>query len=151
MLKGDKDRFVLTAKFRKQVTESSGGNELLVTYQPDYKCLVGFGESYRDHRAALIRTRSDDAYLRGEKFDADEDSTIFGDAITVNYDSSGRMIIPAYMRRLAGITDAIFFFALGDTFLMWSPEVLAKQEARRWIVAREICQQMLEDARKGRK
>ncbi|MBU6268904.1 MAG: hypothetical protein KGN34_15250 [Sphingomonadales bacterium] len=149
--KGDKDRFVLPAKFRKLVTQSSEGrNELLVTLHPELQCLIGFGESYRDHRAALIRARADEAFLAGKDFDADAMNTIFGDAVEVSYDNSGRMIVPAYLRNIAGITDSIFFYGFGDTFLMWAPSVLAAEPDRKWALARAACAAMADLAAKGK-
>jgi len=151
-LKGDKDRFVLPAKIRKLVTQSSDGrNELLVTLHADLPCLVGFGESHHLRMASLIRQRADEAFLKGEAFNPDDHNTIFGDAIEVGYDSSGRMIIPAYLRKTAGITDAIFFYGFGDTFLMWSPEQLMQQQGRQWTLARAACEALLETSGKGRK
>ncbi|MDE2406146.1 MAG: hypothetical protein KGM17_15855 [Sphingomonadales bacterium] len=150
-LKGDKERFVLPARFRKPVTQSSDGrNELLVTLHPGFGCLIGFGESYRDRRAELIRQRAEDAFLRGEDFNADAQNNIFGDAMEVSFDNSGRMIIPGYLRKAAGITDAIFFYGFNETFLMWSPERLIQNESPQWAVARMMCEAWLETNVRGK-
>jgi MraZ protein len=125
--KGDKDRYVLPAAFRSRVTESSGNqNLLLVTLHPAYNCLVGYGTSHRDRQARLI------------------------DAVEVTYDNSGRLIIPAHLRQIAGIDEAIYFHGFRDTFLMWSPEQLAKETDRQWLVAKAACASYVA-AQKGRK
>lgn len=149
--KGDKDRFVLPASFRKLVTESSENqNLLLVTLHPVYNCLQGYGTSYRDRQARLIEERAQSAFLAGEEFNADSVNAAFGDAVEVAYDNSGRLIIPAHLRDIAGITDAIYFHGFRDTFLMWAPEVLAEETDRQWLVARSACAS-LTAAAKGRK
>jgi MraZ protein len=149
--KGDKDRYVLPATFRSRVTESSGNqNLLLVTLHPVYNCLVGYGTSHRDRQARLIDARAEAAYLAGEEFNPDSANAAFGDAVEVTYDNSGRLIIPAHLRQIAGIDEAIYFHGFRDTFLMWSPQVLEAETDRQWLVAKAACASLVA-AQKGRK
>lgn len=151
-LKGDKDRFVLPANFRKLVTESSDNHNLLyASLHPVHNCLVGFGASYIQRQAAMVDARAEKAFAEGLEFNADVANAMFGDATEIGYDNSGRCIIPAHLRNIVGITDKIYFHGFRDTFLMWAPDALAQETDRQWLVAKANCASYLETTARGRK
>jgi len=151
-LKGDKDRFVLPASFRKLVTEgSSNQNLLFASLHPVHNCLVGFGKDYLDRQAAMIAARTESAFLSGDEFDADPVNALFGNAADIGYDNSGRFVMPVHLRNIVGITDAIYFHGFRDTFLMWAPDALAQETDRQWLVAKAACASLVDTHARGRK
>ncbi len=52
-------------------------------------------------------------------------TAIFGRSMQIPFDDEGRILLPAEFRDHAGITDRAKFVAMGQTFLIWSPERFA--------------------------
>jgi MraZ protein len=75
----------------------------------------------------------------GLPFDRAARDLIYGNIIDVSYDNSGRMVIPAYLRAIVGIDDAIYFHAAREVFTLWSPDILELQEGPQWAVAKAAC------------
>ena len=147
--KGDKDRFVLPAGFRKSVTESSEGKGVLLVSKHDkWECLIGYGLSRRDGFEAQIDREEELAARTGQPFDRDLRSFQLYDSAEISFDGSGRFIIPAHLRNLGGIGDAIYYQGAGPFFTLWSPEVLARQEGPQWASAQAACASLLEGGRK---
>jgi MraZ protein len=147
--KGDKDRFVLPAAFRKAVTESSGGKGLLLVSKHDkWDCLIGYGLSRRDGFEVQLDREEEMAARTGQMFDRDMRSFQLYDCAEISFDGSGRFIIPAHLRALGGLTDSIYIQGAGAFFTLWSPEVLARQEGPQWASAQAACASLIEGARK---
>jgi len=53
---------------------------------------------------------------------------ILGYTAELAYDTAGRILIPAYLREFANIEDQVVIVGVGDSFEIWSPEELAKNE-----------------------
>ena len=150
--KGDKFRYVLPANFRKLVTESSRGeNTLYVTRHESWNCLIGFGKSYCEKLDAEIDRDHEMAVRAGQPFDRAARDLVFGNIVEIAYDNSGRLIIPAYLREIAGIDDQVYFHATRETFTMWAPDVLDRQEGSQWAVAKAACASFMNSAGRGRK
>ena len=150
--KGDKDRFVLPAAFRKAVTESSGGKtQLLVSKHDKWDCLIGYGLSRRESLLAQIDREEEMAARAGQLFDRDMRYFQLFDCAEISFDGSGRFIIPAHLRKLAGIGEAIYIQGAGPFFTMWAPDVLARQEGPQWASAQAACASLIDDGGKGRK
>jgi MraZ protein len=150
--KGDKDRFVLPAGFRKMVTESSGGvGQLLIAKHEKWDCLIGYGHSRRDSLMAEIDRAEALAATRGEAFDRDMAYFQLFDCSEVAFDGSGRFIVPAHLRKLVGIDEAIYFQGSGPFFTMWAPDVLAAQTGPQWASAQAACANLLAEPVRGRK
>lgn len=59
-----------------------------------------------------------------------------GQSLSTSVDETGRIVLPAKLRRKIGLEDEAYFIATGDTFQIWKPETfeteeLAKTEA--WL------------------
>jgi len=77
---------------------------------------------------------------------------LFGSFVQVNFDNSGRFILPAAMKQRVGIADAIYIHGTMDYFTIWSPEVLARMEGAEWDGPKDNCAaQMAAAGGRGRK
>ena len=142
--KGDKERHLLPASFRKGVSESSGGkNLLLVAKHPIWECLVGYGESRREGLMAEIDREYELALRAGQPFDRDMRYFQLFDCVEVGFDNSGRFIIPAHLKALVGITEGIYFQGSGPFFTLFAPDVLARQQGPQWASAQAACASLM--------
>ena len=150
--KGDKERFLLPAPFRKAVTQSSSGkNLLLVSKHPTWECLVGYGESRREGLLAEVDREQELAVRAGQPFDRDMHYFQLFDCAEIGFDTSGRFVIPAHLKTLVGIDERIYFQGSGPFFTLWSPEVLARQVGPQWASAQAACANLCAAAAKGGK
>ena len=54
-----------------------------------------------------------------------------GQSFPTSVDETGRLVLPAKLRRKIGLEDEAFFIAAGDTFQIWKPVTYEKQESAR--------------------
>ena len=147
-LKGDKDRFVLPATFRKPVRESSQNRNVLAIAKHDrWPCLIGFGLSRVAALTAQLDREEGLAAQAGRDFDRDLRGFQLFDFTETGFDDSGRFIIPAHLRNLAGVEAAIYLQGAGAFFTLWSPAVLAAQQGPQWASAQAACALLAEGAR----
>ena len=142
--KGDKERYLLPAPFRKAVTESSAGkNLLLVAKHPTWECLVGYGESRRAGLMAEIDRDHELATRAGQPFDRDMRYFQMFDCAEIGFDNSGRFVIPAHLKALVGIGESIYLQGSGPLFTLWAPDVLARQQGPHWASAQAACASLM--------
>src|SRR5512137_3022968 len=55
---------------------------------------------------------------------------IFSNAVSVEFDKAGRILIPQFLRDTAELTDASLLIGMGEYFEVWSAENWHKQETR---------------------
>ncbi|HZU86860.1 MAG TPA: division/cell wall cluster transcriptional repressor MraZ [Anaerolineaceae bacterium] len=55
---------------------------------------------------------------------------IFSNAVQVEFDKSGRILIPQFLRQAAGLESAAMVIGAGEYFEIWSPELWAGQDAQ---------------------
>lgn len=62
------------------------------------------------------------------------EKSILGGAQPLNFDSEGRILIPADLLLVAGISDRATFVGVGKTFQIWHPETydVRQEEANKW-------------------
>ena len=141
---------MLPAHFRKAVSESSRGeNSLYVTRHEDWNCLIGFGRSYYDKLDSEIDQAHELAIRAGQPFDRGLRDLVFGNIVEIAFDNSGRLILPAYLRDIVEVDDHLYFHATRETFTMWAPHVLERQEGAHWAVAKAACASFMNGAAKG--
>ncbi len=145
-LKGEKDRFVLPAQFRKSVVAASGSAKTLCLLKHDrWKCLTGFGTlrqlSFDDQVDREERLYPAD----GKPFDRDKRMGDLWSFKTVPFDDSGRFVIPESLLQSAGISDQIYFKGGSPFFTLWNPEELYKMDAS-WESDQTDCRIMIRDA-----
>ncbi len=65
-----------------------------------------------------------------------------GQSFPTSVDETGRLVLPAKLRKKIGLEDQAFFIAAGDTFQIWKPETYqAEEEAK----TREFLDDLPED------
>ncbi len=130
-VRGEKDRFVLPAGFRKTITDSSGGRYLFLSQHPSKPCLTAFGESYIGFMEAEIDKAEERAIARGQEYDRDAAEINMGSMIEeVSFDASGRFTFPPLLRKLANIDDQAVFLGSMKTITIWNPEIFLQQDEK---------------------
>ena len=137
--RGDKDRYVLPAGFRKALAPAGKGGVALISKHSSWPCLTGFGEGRRNGLLAEIDREHEMAVRAGQPFDRDLRYFQLFDCAEVGFDASGRFIIPKHLRDLVGIDEAIYFQGSGPFFTLWAPAVLLTQEGAQWASAQAAC------------
>ncbi len=128
-LRGEKDRFVLPAGFRKTVTESSEGRTLFFSTHPNLPCLTAYGESHIDYLEEQIDKAEAKAIAQGREYDRDAAEINMGSMIEdVTFDASGRFTFPPALRRIAGIDDKVVFLGSMRVITVWDPETFLRQD-----------------------
>ncbi|KZY46396.1 cell division/cell wall cluster transcriptional repressor MraZ [Roseovarius sp. HI0049] len=51
-----------------------------------------------------------------------------GQSYPTSVDETGRLVLPAKLRKKIGLDDKAFFIAAGDTFQIWKPETYEEEE-----------------------
>jgi MraZ protein len=117
---------------RQQRLAAPGGPvpDKLVTFLPHPRrtCLIGFDASYAQVILASLEKRVEaiaDADPLAEMQDAQ--MAAFSDTVEVSYDPGGRMVLPSYLRDVAGIGDLAYFVAGGQMFEVWDPETFRRE------------------------
>lgn len=126
-LKGEKDRFVLPAEFRRPVRDSGEGERILcIQAHPDLDCLIAFGLSREGEFDEQLDREEAHALARNEPFNRQlRASQLFG-FTKVPFDESGRFLLPARFARAANIDDRLFFQGAGPEILIFAPNELRK-------------------------
>ena len=55
---------------------------------------------------------------------------VMGSAVDVDMDASGRLLVPAELRKACGLSKEIVLVGLGSHFELWDAEKLAESEAK---------------------
>jgi MraZ protein len=150
--KGDKERFVLPADIRRIVSEASHKETvMLVAKDDEWNCLIACGLSYSDQLAEEIRAERAAALANGQPVLRSKRQLLFGSFMRVNFDTSGRFVLPPNLKARAQITDSIYIHGTMDYFTIWSPEVLMAQEGPEWDGAKDSCASQMAMSGRGRK
>jgi MraZ protein len=64
-------------------------------------------------------------------------TTILGGSMQLPFDGEGRVMLPAQLIEMAGITEAAMFVGKGETFEIWEPQAFTEYAARARDIARE--------------
>ena len=118
-----KGRISVPASFRASVaSEKFAGIVLFRSFTNN--CIEGMTMSRMEQMAAATDKMG--------VFDSDLDdltALLFADARPLNFDVTGRVVIPADLLAHAGITDSAIFVGRGNSFQIWNPEAFrATQE-----------------------
>jgi MraZ protein len=142
-LSRDGVRFVLPAKFRKTVKESSGNRPILCLAQHHkWPCLTGFGASRGDNIAELLAQEAQKAKDTGQEFDYDTREMQLSAFDKVPFDESGRFVLPGYLVEIGDVKDELYFQGSGQLVLIWSPKVLYAMEGPEWRLAQAACREL---------
>jgi MraZ protein len=124
-------RAVIDRRVRRHAPEAGSDDRLILLGEhAKLPCLEGFDPTYSRQLHENIRMKV--AAMEGvdvmEAMD-DEMAEAFGSKAQIAYDSAGRMVLSAPMRRAAGIADAALFVGGGETFQIWNPDTFREARA----------------------
>lgn len=150
-LRGEKNRFVLPAIFRKDVVAASRNERILcLTKHHTWTCLTGFGLSRADTFDALVEKEAARQTALQKEFDAEAFAHSLHGFAEVPFDPSGRFVLPDYLCDAANLSDELFLHGAGDNFTLWNPEQLYAMGPM-FDGAKAACRRMQADARAGKK
>lgn len=98
-------------------------SSILIGEHPNQLCLQGYDAIYQD----VLRERTEAEVAKtSDNFSMDLDerlAELFGGVEPISYDDVGRMVLPARLRKIAGLEEAgsvALFFGAAETFRIWS-------------------------------
>lgn len=114
-----KGRVSLPASFRDRLSATAGGaadRSFYIFPSPNSPGLEAAD-------AEFMERISDSIYEQADMFSAEEValSQIIADALPVQYDSTGRFVLPPRMQQAAGIEDKALFVGRSKRFQIWNP------------------------------
>lgn len=113
----------MPAGFRSAL--NSGGTGGVVLFRsPVHDCLEGFDPKFMED----ISSRLDNFDMFSETQD-DLATAIFGEAVPLSVDDTGRITLNPQLLEHAGLKDTAAFVGLGQKFQIWAPEKLEKRQA----------------------
>ena len=113
--------------FLRQVIERRGDARTIVLAKHDhFQALSAYdpGHATLKHNKLERLLEKQETDPAAEMEHARRTMMAFGATEEVPYDSSGRVIIPAIMRRQSGIEDLALFIGVGETFQLWNPTLV---------------------------
>jgi MraZ protein len=120
-----KGRVAIPAPLRASIEQNGDGRFVTIARHESAPCLVGYDRGWSRFLREQLRTDESAERASGRSFDRhNANRRAFGLVEEVPYDSSGRFILPGFMRDKAQLSDTAFFFGTGDTFEIWSPKLL---------------------------
>lgn len=120
-----KGRLSVPAFIRAMIERRSPEKTIVLGKHETENCLVGYDAGYKATLLEEVRRRR----LRDEEQGVDvrahhaRTRRAFGLTESAPYDSSGRIILPPMMRKIAGIEDLVLFVGAGETFELWNPKL----------------------------
>ncbi|WP_448661163.1 division/cell wall cluster transcriptional repressor MraZ [Sphingomonas sp. CJ20] len=123
-----KGRVAIPADLRAAVERNSDIRQIVVGLHPIDACLSAHDLSWSKEKYDRLDRREQLAADRGEETDARAKRRAFGQVEKAQFDDSGRFVIPPFFRMKANIQKWAFFNGSGETFDIWAPEVLLKDE-----------------------
>jgi MraZ protein len=129
-----KGRVSIPAPFRSQLKNGDGVTMLVLRPSHKHPCIEGWPPAMFEALSAPL--------ARFDLFSDEQDDfalALYADAFPVDSDKEGRIVLPEYLKKFAGLTDGVTFMGLGRTFEIWEPaagerrivEVRARVRARR--------------------
>lgn len=142
----DKGRFVLPARFRKTVKDSSAGRPVICLLRHNrWPCISGFGLSLADDFDALLDREQAEAERKQHDFDRELRETQLNSVIEVPFDDSGRFVLPTYLAEQVNVGDQLYFQGAGPMLQLWSPEEMARMGPG-WENQQAACRQLAAEA-----
>jgi MraZ protein len=124
-----KGRVSVPAPFRAAISNQSFQG-IIVFRSSQYDCLEGFSMAQMQELSERL-----DQF---DMFSAEQDdlaTAIFAESTALNFDSTGRVVLPDELKEYANIDDRAAFVGMGPKFQIWEPDALQRrrQEARKSV------------------
>ncbi|WP_425045738.1 division/cell wall cluster transcriptional repressor MraZ [Primorskyibacter sp. S87] len=128
-----KGRVSIPASFRRVLEAGdpnwqSGDNPELVIVYADHR--RAFLECYTMEAIDEVDAKID-ALPRGSMQRKALQRMFHGQSFPTNVDETGRLVLPAKLRKKIGLEGEAFFIAAGDTFQIWNPDTYESEELAR--------------------
>jgi len=123
-----KGRLSVPAFIRSMIERRSPEKVLILGKHETDPALVGYDANYKAKVLEDVRRLR----LRDEEQGGDprahygRSRVAFALTESAPYDTSGRIILPPLMRKVAQIEDLVLFLGTGETFELWNPHVALK-------------------------
>ncbi len=120
-----KGRLSVPAFIRAMIERRSTEKLIVIGKHEVDSCLVGYDANYKGNVLADVTRRK----LRDEEQGIDlrahhsRNRRAFALTESCAWDSSGRIILPPMMRKIARIEDLVLFIGAGETFELWNPQL----------------------------
>ena len=117
-----KGRISLPANFRAVLNDKQA-QSIVLFKSPVHECLEGFDPIFVEE----ISGRLDDGF---DMFSTEQDdlaTALFGEAVQLSLDETGRMVLPELLVSHAGLDGEAAFIGLGKKFQIWNPEKLQER------------------------
>lgn len=119
-----KGRLSVPAFIRAMIERRSPEKAIVLGKHEVDTCLVGYDTGYKQTILAEIKDRKRVDIERGADPRAHHSRNRRAFITeSCGWDSSGRIILPPMMRRIAQIEDLVLFVGAGETFELWNPRV----------------------------
>ena len=135
----EKGRVAIPADLRAAADRNSDARTVVVGKHPFDPCLQVHDLSWSAEKLSRIDNPEENPY-EGDGGGVRAKRRAFGVVERAPYDASGRFVIPPFFRQKAKIGRWAFFTASGETFDIWSPEVLMASEEPELAELRELCE-----------
>jgi MraZ protein len=124
-------RTTLRAGMGEAVTDENAPVKFILRPSHKHACIEGWPVAKFDTLAASVGQFNTFS-------DAHEDmsAALYADAFPVETDKEGRVILPAELVAHAGLTNAVAFMGMGETFQIWEPEAATRRRAEAREAAR---------------
>jgi MraZ protein len=133
-----KGRVAIPADLRAAVERNSELRQIVVGRHPFDPCLSAHDVAWSKEKYDRIDRVEQLAIDAGRPIDPRAKRRAFGIVEKVPFDDSGRFVIPPFFRQKAEVANWAFFNGSGETFDIWSPQVLMRTDGVDEEI-REIC------------
>ncbi|MBS0641598.1 MAG: division/cell wall cluster transcriptional repressor MraZ [Proteobacteria bacterium] len=133
-----KGRVSVPAPFRtvlKRLSHAGEGSSiasLVLRPSHQYPCIEGWTEKGFEALSAPLEN-----YDQFSQAHEDMAMALFGDAVAMETDKEGRIVLPADMVAFAGLGETVTFIGMSKTFQIWEPEAGARRLAEAKAAVRE--------------
>jgi MraZ protein len=101
------------------------GRSFILSNHERSACLTGYDDGWSKLLHARIDRDEELERTAGRLFDRDNAyRASFGNAMDMPYDTSGRFILPGFLREKGQLKDLAFFYGTANVFEIWNPRVL---------------------------
>jgi len=118
-----KGRLSVPAFVRQVIERRSEAKAIILSGHELDRCLTGYDRNY----ARILYSENERRRLNEEGADPSAHFSrarrTFGVTEEVPYDTSGRIVLPAMMRRKGQIEELALFIGVGGTFEIWNPQL----------------------------
>ena len=134
-----KGRVAIPSDLRGIMERNSPEKVIVVSIHDTKPCMIGYDRGYARLRYDELKQRQAEDRAAGRPIE-DEDAAFetFGVAEVLNYDASGRFVMPGFHREEAGIGSWAYFKSNGDHFQIWDPRRLLEESDMKPVAKRQL-------------